>query len=425
MQITSLYQGNPLRHAAAWIALCAVFLVALCSPVAHAETKTVVAEGSTDVCFGREAGMKIARTATINDAYRECHALGAGWSFTKNQFSGYEQCTRCGKSEEFRCTVKQAVYICTNMQKERREKAAKERAEKVEVARLAKEKAEREKLERESLKKAAKEKTEQERAKKQAAAKLAGEKAERDRSEKLAAAKREQDKAGRETNLLDGASPVHGQAKSMDDLLDASAERSLVKNRLARERAVYRTEASEVCRAAMSAVDACYAKTSCKRPAEQPSASECKNIPPYPRRGGGCNPFCLTRAPGPGDVCYREDAECRAFRAEEERTKILEKAELQRSQSQWESSYGALSKICEQRGKEREGFTSCQKQYGSTCNPKGYEGQNACVEHRLSTFGPTEQQARALLKKEWDANARVGKNPAVGKKNTPAPNFLD
>lgn len=224
-------------------------------------------------------------------------------------------------------------------------------------------------------------------------------------------------------NFLDGPSSSGRQAKSIADVMDADAERPLIHKRLAQEKAVYRGTAAVACQNIMRGVDACYAKTSCKRPVESPSISECKNIPAYPR--GRCFPFCLTSVPGPGDVCYREDAECRAARAKAESAKAREEEELERRQSRWESNYGSLSQQCKSRDKEREEFAGCQKQYGPTCNPEGFEGQNACIEHRMSAFGPNEQQARALLKKEWEAKARTKNNAPTGKNSATSTNFLD
>ena len=171
-------QGKPLALAAAWLAACVVLLLAVCSTPVYAETKTVVTEGATSTCFGtRDFALNLARTAATNDAHEECHALGPGWSYTANQFPGYEQCKSCG-SNGFTCNVKQAVYICTNMQKEREEKAAKARAEKEAKAKEAKDKSEREKAERAVQQKAAKEKAAQERAEQTAksAAEQAGKK---------------------------------------------------------------------------------------------------------------------------------------------------------------------------------------------------------------------------------------------------------
>jgi len=137
----------------------------------------------------------------------------------------------------------------------------------------------------------------------------------------------------------------------------------------------------------------------------------------------------LTRRPQPGEVCYNEDAECLAareqWRLEKEREDEKAARNLERKQAEWTASYGALSEECEQRKKEREVFAGCQKSYGPTCNPNGFAGQSACVEHRMSTSGPTEKDARALLQKEWDAKAKASKKRSSEKKDSIHNNFLD
>ena len=77
-----------------------------------ADTQVIVAEGSTETCHTRPIALNLAHTGALNDAHRECEALGAEWRFGKLQFAGYEQCKQCGSSGEFECKVTQATFVC-------------------------------------------------------------------------------------------------------------------------------------------------------------------------------------------------------------------------------------------------------------------------------------------------------------------------
>lgn len=81
---------------------------------APVETKTIVAEGDSDMCWVRDRAIEIARLAMRNDANAECRALGSNWRYGNQTVGGYEQCFRCGKSNEFRCKVTQSMHICTS-----------------------------------------------------------------------------------------------------------------------------------------------------------------------------------------------------------------------------------------------------------------------------------------------------------------------
>lgn len=231
-------------------------------------------------------------------------------------------------------------------------------------------------------------------------------------------------------NLLDGPSSGSGDASSIADLLDEDAERPQVQQRLAQLRAAYLIKAEAACQSTLRNIDACYAKTGCSRPEENPTAEQCKSIPAYPGSGQYVTPIVLTRRLNPGDVCYNEDAECRAVRAENKRKEAREKAEaaerIERQQSEWRASYGSLSDECKQREKERSSFASCQKQYGSTCNPAGFNTIDDCINEQARSNGPTEGEARAQLKQEWNAKARTAKGGKAGKQgNQTTTNFLD
>ncbi|MGZ7456595.1 hypothetical protein ACXPVS_07210 [Pseudomonas sp. Ma2-10] len=77
-----------------------------------ADTKVIVAEGSTETCHVRSIALNVAHTDAINDAHSECAALGPEWRFGKLKHAGYEQCQRCGSSDEFECKVTQATFEC-------------------------------------------------------------------------------------------------------------------------------------------------------------------------------------------------------------------------------------------------------------------------------------------------------------------------
>lgn len=76
------------------------------------ERRTVVGQGKTEACYDRDYALKLAHIAADNDGHDECYALGPRWRFSKRTFQGYEQCARCGSSNEYRCAVTQAAYLC-------------------------------------------------------------------------------------------------------------------------------------------------------------------------------------------------------------------------------------------------------------------------------------------------------------------------
>ncbi len=520
------YHAHPFTSLVTWLTLGATLLGALVCNPSFAETKTVVAEGKSDYCYAREIAQKLARVGAENDAHNECNALGSSWRYTGQAFSGYEQCTACGNSGQFKCTVKQATYKCTSMQKENEEKAAKERAEKAAKAKAAREKADQEKVEQAAKAKAAKEKAEREhaekeakakaiqaakdkaqqekiakqRAEKQAAVKAAKEKSDREKAEhaiqvKAAKEKDDRERAAKESSakkvaqekartdkfrkeradqeaivkkkaahtdlnqdtqhkskksendskqshklakskqpesgvsedFLDGPSSGGNEDKSISDLLDEDAERPQIQKRLEQERAVYRHKADVACQNTLRTIDNCFAKTSCKRPGASPSRDECGRIPAYPSGDSCATTICLTvvHHPEPGEVCYHDDDECKAEKARIERKKEQERADLTQKQSAWDSRYDAIWQQCKMRRNERDEYAKCQQQYAPACNPGGIESLDACVGQQMKTSGPTEQDARAHLKKEWDAKARASKNVLTNKKEIPTTNFLD
>jgi hypothetical protein len=90
-----------------------VLLMSLCG-LSYAETRRVTAEGESEECLSRKKGRKVAEKETINDAREECAKLGPDWEYAGVIFSGYEQYKRCGKTETFTFTIKQAIHKCTD-----------------------------------------------------------------------------------------------------------------------------------------------------------------------------------------------------------------------------------------------------------------------------------------------------------------------
>lgn len=82
-----------------------------------AATRTVTAEGDSELCHSRPTAESQARVGAELDARKECEALGEGWGFDKEKvrFAGYLGCTPCTSRWEqgnFRCKVTQAMYNC-------------------------------------------------------------------------------------------------------------------------------------------------------------------------------------------------------------------------------------------------------------------------------------------------------------------------
>ena len=110
-----MLNAQSIRRSARSIKLAFCYGLLLCvvpfqSP--SADTQVIVAEGSTETCHTRSVALNLAHTGALNDAHRECEALGAEWRFGKLQFAGYEQCKQCGNSGEFECKVTQATFVC-------------------------------------------------------------------------------------------------------------------------------------------------------------------------------------------------------------------------------------------------------------------------------------------------------------------------
>lgn len=222
-----------------------------------------------------------------------------------------------------------------------------------------------------------------------------------------------------------GASLLDGDATAptdtMQNLLDEKAEQPQVQTRLNKEIAIFRNKVEPGCQNALRQINSCYAKTGCSRPAENPSPEECQSIPPYPQIPIA-NTLVLTKVPQPGDICYNEDDECRAAKAEwaakKEERRREEVYEIEQQQAEWKAEYGSLSATCRERNQERNAFASCQKQYDATCNPQGLNTVEDCINEQVRTRGPTQSDARKLLQKEWS-------QPKKSKEPDAPHNFLD
>jgi hypothetical protein len=313
--------GMP-RHWLAQGLICLLGLLAL-GPVA-AETRSVVAEGANQACFLRDVAVDLAFTATRNDANAECRSLGPGWRYGSETFNGYLQCNRCGKSEEFRCTVKQAVHVCVNMEKEQAEAAEKRRAEReakrqAEQAEAARQKALMEMRRQEQKAKADRDRAERERLAKEQAArdKVAREEARQssdsgnpldDAFERRQGKSTSNKPSNTGSGALDdafarrqGLGAASGSGNVLDDSLQQRADRMAERERQVVLKA--RTdEATAICQAAAKGVEACLS-SSCGR---EPGKFSCTDG--Y-MDSGSCNPkpgsACITipryicRAEGP------------------------------------------------------------------------------------------------------------------------------
>lgn len=287
----------------AWLRRVGLALMLATLSAAGAETRDIVAEGTSETCWGRERAVDQARVHAKNDAHAECRALGKGWSYGSQSFAGYVQCNRCGTSEEFRCTIKQTVHTCVNLQKEQEAAAARQRAEQAAQNQAEKDRAAREKAQAAQRDKELKDKADRDRAERD---RLTREQADRDRirqrmadGEKAAKAAREkavtdpldqafserQDKArqpkpaGSSTgDTLDdafssrqgsGARPKAsaGTGDVLDDALQQRADRLAERERQAVLKS--RTEAATAsCQAAAKGVDACLQSACGREPAK-------------------------------------------------------------------------------------------------------------------------------------------------------------
>lgn len=215
---------NHTRFTAAW----SVALMLLClfhNPNAYAEIKTVVVTGESEVCYARESALNLANIHAKNIAHDECYSLGSDWRYVGNKFPGYSQCFQCGKSDQYKCKVTQAVFACESMKKENEEKAAKAHAEKELAAKQAKEKADQEKADQLKKRKEIEEKAAKAREEKELAAKQAKEKADHEKADQLKKRKEIEEKEAKarvEKALADKQAKV-SKAPAHDSIDDAFA----------------------------------------------------------------------------------------------------------------------------------------------------------------------------------------------------------
>lgn len=89
-----------------------IIIASTFSAGAFADTRGITEVGRNDACQLREVALKLAHTDAVNNANKTCAALGDNWRYDKELFSGYEQCTPCGSSGEYKCKVTQAKFVC-------------------------------------------------------------------------------------------------------------------------------------------------------------------------------------------------------------------------------------------------------------------------------------------------------------------------
>lgn len=210
-------------------------------------------------------------------------------------------------------------------------------------------------------------------------------------------------------NFLDDQSGSGNQNESIADMLDEKAEQPQIQKRLEQERAKYRRVAEAACDEIMHGIDACYARAQCPRPVLPSGVTkdECQSARPQQ----ATNMIYLTSSD-----C---DHEC------QEESSRRRKREREEEAERWRNRWGTIYESCKPYYAQQEHYTKCEKNFKTSCNPRDLRDQNACVEQQMNSSGPTEQDARAHLKKEWDAKARAGKNTPAGNKETQPTNFLD
>ncbi|WP_339451608.1 hypothetical protein [Pseudomonas sp. JAI120] len=91
---------------------CTLITFSLFSVGSFADNRSITEGGSSDMCHAREIALDLAHTDAFNNAHETCAALGDNWKYDKELFAGYEQCTPCGSSKEYKCKVTQAKFVC-------------------------------------------------------------------------------------------------------------------------------------------------------------------------------------------------------------------------------------------------------------------------------------------------------------------------
>lgn len=107
---TTLNKKNPLKALAR--SACALIAMSICSFSVLADNRNITEVGKNDACQTRSVALDLAHRDAVHNAYESCAALGDNWKFDKELFAGYEQCTPCGSSGEYKCKVTQAKFVC-------------------------------------------------------------------------------------------------------------------------------------------------------------------------------------------------------------------------------------------------------------------------------------------------------------------------
>lgn len=179
--------------------------------------------------------------------------------------------------------------------------------------------------------------------------------------------------------------------------LDERAARPAVLKRLQQDRASYRLATEPACRKSLDSIEACYVRAGCRMQPNLPTSDTCKTIPPYPNDVFG---FHLTAIPKPGDLCYREDAECLRARAEYQIRKDAERAERREQQRTWDERYGHLSKQCRESEEARTAVATCRSNLTSTCNALHIDSMDDCLDRMTKEHGPSESDAQRHLQED-------------------------
>lgn len=324
----------------------------------YAATKRVVVEGSSDICFRREIALNLAHSTALNHAYSECYSLGKGWAYSKIAIPGYEQCFACKDPQQFICKVTQATYECRNIQQEQEEEAAKKKREKELVDIEKKLKIAKDKL-LELEKKPKKEKI----------------------------LKKNDTQPSLAESIFDG--PTTNQPPlNASELLDEQAERPIVQKKLNQEVATYRYKATPGCQQILSDINVCYTRSNCQ-PRLEKEIQECYvNICGKQPSEKNCVSECWTP---PRDTSNdRPGVNYISFPS------CSQKCEPNPLFKTW--------KTCTENAKQCRVDEACVNR----CNPNHFDSVDECLDKQVRTNGPTYNDAKKLMQKEWNQRAKTG-----------------
>lgn len=191
------------------------------------------------------------------------------------------------------------------------------------------------------------------------------------------------------SSVLDGADKP--APDSIHNILDESAERSVIQKKLVQETASYHRAAEAACQSIMRDIEACYTRAQCSRP--QPpfgvSETECDQA----RGGNVVTHLYLTS----GDC----DKECR------EKSARLREEGREREAREWRAKWGPIKARCEPYYEQKKHYSQCEQSLRQTCNPKGLTMKD-CTNEQVRTKGPTEKDVRRLMQKEWEQRSKTG-----------------